>query len=173
MPQRRFILEAFDRQQWCPVLQAMLAIDDLDPLRAILGGMADGDPELEWIYHLDDHELAAVATKFNVAFDAAQLDSNELDFNLFRWRQRDQTPYLVHTGYELPLLLDGRKKLARMSNMYPPMTFQGEDRFDDWVAKGVLHREDVDEPFDAPVTTSRGRTCLGQRTVYYTPKGEE
>ena len=53
------------------------------------------------------------------------------------------------------------------------MTFKGEDRFDHWVAEGVLHREVVDEPFDPPYLTSRGQTYLGHRTVYYTPKGEE
>jgi hypothetical protein len=31
----------------------------------------------------------------------------------------------------------------------------------------------VNEPFDKPVQTSFGQTCLGHRTVYYTPKGEE
>jgi hypothetical protein len=174
MPQSRFIIEAFDHEQWCPVLQAMLAVDDPRALRAILGEMADDDPDLQWIYHLDDEELAAIVATFNVSFDAAQLDSKNLDIILFRYDGIDQTPpYLTHTRYELPLLLDGRKKLARMSNVYPPITFEGEDRFDHWVAKGVLHREEVNEPFDPPIQTSRGQTCLGHRTVYYTPKGEE
>jgi hypothetical protein len=173
MPQSRFLLEAFHRDQWCPVLQAMLPVNDPEALRAILGGSADDDPELQWIYWLDDEQLAAIAAKFNVSFDAAQLDSKDLDICLFRWQPNDQMPYLPHTRYELPLLLDGRKKLARMGDVYPPMTFEGEDRFDHWVAKGVLHREDVNEPFDPPYRTFRGQTYLGQRTVYYTPKGEE
>ena len=173
MPQPRFILEAFDRQQWCPVLQAMLAIDDLEALRAILGGTPDDDPELERSYQLDDEQLAAIVATFNVTFDAAQLESKDLVIGLFRWHRRDQTPYLIHGGYELPLLLDGRKKLARMSGEYPPMMFDGEDRFDHWVAKGVLDREEVDEPYDPPFRTFRGQTRLGYRTVYYTPKGEE
>jgi hypothetical protein len=151
----------------------MLAIDDPEALRAILGGVADGDPDLEWIYYLDDEELAAIVAKFNVSFDTAELDSKDPDICLFRWRPRDQMPYLAHTRYELPLLLDGRKKLARMGNPYPPMTFEGEDRFDHWVAEGVLHREEVDQPFDAPIQAARGQTYLGTRTVYYTPKGEE
>jgi hypothetical protein len=98
-----------------------------------------------------------------------------LEINLSRWRLSGRTPYLPylsHTRYELPLLLEGRKKLARMSDAYPPMTFEGEHRFDHWVAKGMLHREEVNEPFDEPVQ-SRGQTYLGHRTVYYTPKGEE
>ena len=111
--------------------------------------------------------------QFNVSFDAAQLDSKNLDIFLFRYERSDQTPYLIHTRYELPLLLDGRKKLARFVEVYPPMTFAGEDRFDHWVAEGVLHREEIREPFDPPIATSRGQTYLGHRTVYYTPKGEE
>jgi hypothetical protein len=47
MPQPRFVLSAFDREQWCPVLQAMLPVSDPRALRAILGGTADDDPELE------------------------------------------------------------------------------------------------------------------------------
>jgi hypothetical protein len=172
MPQSRFLIEAFDHEQWCPVLQAMLPVDDPEALRAILGEVADEDPELQWVYWLDDAQLAAIVATFNVSFDAAQLDSKDLTIGLFRWRPSQQTPYLIHTQYELPLLLDGRKKLARMSDMYPPMTFEGEDRFDHWVAKGMLHREEVNEPFDPPIQT-RGQTYLGHRTVYYTPKGEE
>jgi hypothetical protein len=68
----------------------------------------------------------------------------------------------------LPLLIDGRKKLARMSHPYPPLTFEGEDRFDHWVAQGLLHKEEVIEPFDPPT-----KKWAGHRQVYYTPKGEE
>jgi hypothetical protein len=172
MPQSRFLIQAFDLEQWCPVLQAMFPVDDPQALRAILSGVADHDPELEKTYFLDDEELAAIVATFNVSFDAAQLDSKDLEISLFRWRSSDRTPYLTHTGYELPLLLEGRKKLARMLDLYPPMTFEGEDRFEHWVTKGVLHREEVNEPFDKPIQ-SRGQTYLGHRTVYYTPKGEE
>jgi hypothetical protein len=80
-----------------------------------------------------------------------------------------ETPYLVHTNYELPLLLDDRKKLARLSYAYPrEEAFDGEEAFDRWVANGVLHKEVVDEPFEKPIGD-----LLGTRTVYYTPKGEE
>jgi hypothetical protein len=48
------------------------------------------------------------------------------------------------------------------------MTFEGEHRFDHWVADGLLHKEESVEPFDAPI-----RDYLGVRTVYYTQKGEE
>ena len=163
-----FILEAFDRELWCPVLQARLEINDLDALRGILGEPADEDPDLQWCYTLDDEDLAAIVAKFAVAFDPAELQAQELDIKLFRWKRVFDAPYLIHTGYELPLLLDGRKKLARMSHAYPPATFDGEERFEHCVAKGALHREEVVEPFDRPA-----RKYRGLRTVYYTPKGEE
>jgi hypothetical protein len=169
MPQsNHFILEAFDRDWWCPVLQALVHVTDLDALRAFLGRVADDDPELQHSYRLDDADLARFVAKYGVAFDPGQLDSKDLEISLFRWRRLRETPYLVHTGYELPLLLDGRKKLARMGHAYPPATFDGEDRFAHWVAKGFLHREEVVESFDPPV-----RSYLGHRTVYYAPKGEE
>lgn len=163
-----FILEAFDRDRWCPVLQSLFRVRDTAALRAVLGLDADVDPKLERHYLLDDHELTAVVTRFNVAFDAAQLHSKDLDICLFRRRWLSDAPYLVHTGYELPLLIDGRKKLARMSDTYPPMTFEGEERFDRWVRQGLLHKEEVVEPFDRPV-----KGWVGHRLVYYTPKGEE
>src|SRR5262249_23897711 len=101
-------------------------------------------------------------------FDRSEFEAGDLAIELFRWRRISEAPYLIHTGYELPMLLDGRKKLARMNHEYPPMTFQGEDRFDHWVERGLLHREEVIEPFDPP-----SKKCLGLRTVFYTPKGEE
>jgi hypothetical protein len=163
-----FIIEAFDRDLWCAVLQARVHVTDLDALRTLLGPAADDDPKLRDGYRLGDEELAKLVATFGVAFDPRQLESKDLEISLFRWRPLREAPYLIHTGYELPLLLDGRKKLARMSHGYPPATFDGEHRFDHWVAKGLLHREEVVEPFDPP-----GKTYLGHRTVYYTPKGEE
>jgi len=79
-----------------------------------------------------------------------------------------ETPYLVHTNWELPLLLEGRKKLAHFSDFYPSPLFDCEKAFDRWVANGVLHKEVVDEPLEKP--TER---WLRHRAVYYTPKGEE
>jgi hypothetical protein len=48
------------------------------------------------------------------------------------------------------------------------MMFKGEDRFDSWVAKGILHKQVLVEPLDGAIGETRGL-----RTVYYTAKGEE
>jgi hypothetical protein len=97
---------------------------------------------LRHTYHLDNEDLAALTARFGVELDRSLLESTNLIIKLYQWRRICEVPYLIHTGYELPLLLDGRKKLARMSGWYPPMTFDGEHRFDHWVAEGVLRRED-------------------------------
>ncbi len=162
-----FTLTAFDCDLQCPVAQTLFHVADIEALRSILGAISDDDPELRYSYDLDDKDLAALIERFGVGLDRSLLESTNLVVKLHRWHQY-RAPYLVHTGYELPLLLDGRKKLAKMSDLYPPMTFDGEDRFDHWVAEGLLHREEVLEPFDSPV-----KGYLGLRTVYYTPKSEE
>jgi len=163
-----FILSAFDRDQWCPVLQARFLADDLEALRSILGERANDDFALRHQYLLENDELAAVTERFCVAFDPTELQYQPADIFLFRKRPILEAPYLIHTGYELPLLIDGRKKLARLSDVYPPLTFEGENRFDHWVAEGFLHKEEVLDPFGPHI-----KKWSGHRTVYYTPKGEE
>lgn len=167
-PTTPFILDAFDRDLWCPVAQTLFHVTDATRLRAILGLDADEDPNFDREYGLDDGELALLVTRLGVAFDRSQFESSDLEFRLRQCVARDRAPYLIHTGYELPLLLDGGKKLAHFSDSYPPMTFHGEDRFDHWVATGHLHKEELIEPFDAPIKRWRGI-----RRVYYAPKGEE
>jgi hypothetical protein len=163
-----FILEAFDRDLWCPVAQTRFHVGDISLLRSILGEEASPDPDLNWTYYPDDGQLAALSARFDVKFDRSGFSYIDFDIALFRWHGSDDVPYLIHTGYELPLLLDGRKKLARMSHAYPPMRFDGEHRFDHWVAEGALHREEIIDPFDSTV-----KNHVGNRTVLYTPKGEE
>lgn len=162
-----FILEAFDRTFWCAIAQAPLQVTDIEVLRAVLGLAADEDPKLEQIYPLDDEEITAIVSLFGT-FDPRQISDADLVATISRWSGLYEIPYLVHTNYELPLLLDGRKKLAHMYGTYPPAAFYGEDRFDHWVAEGALHREEVLEPFERPIGDFQG-----VRTVYYTPRGEE
>jgi len=164
----RFILEVFDLTLWCPIAQAPFYPTNVGPLRSILGLGASDDTGLECIYFLDDDQIAAIVSAFGT-FDPRQLDHEaEIEMRLFRLPGTIETPYLVHTNWELPLLLEGRKKLARFWDLYPSPLFDCEEAFDRWVANGILHKEVVDEPLENP-TEKR----LGHRIVYYTPKGEE
>jgi len=170
-----FLLTLFDRAQWCPVLQARFEVADLDRLRAMLD--ANIDANLECIYCLDDAEAVRLAEVFDIKLDWTALNFPDREFQVHRLRSVGSVPflpYLSHTGYELPLLLDGRKKLARFAEPYPPMTFAGEDRFDHWVAAGRLHKDVVIETFAAETAHRLSRKGIqGMRTVHYAPIGEE
>ncbi len=59
-------------------------------------------------YLLSPNEVAALCDAFDLRFDSGR---REVVF--FKdCAQFTRSPYLFHAGYELPLLLDGRKKLA-------------------------------------------------------------
>ena len=165
---RRFILQALDSDHGSPVLEAMFLVTKLEDLRSLLEIDAGDDPELEGHYTLDAAELAAITERFGIAFDP---EGREVV--LCSWHSVRLAPYLVHTGFELALLLEGRKQLARMSDAYPPDHHLGEEKFDRYVAQGVLHKEVVVEPFERPSRGKDGQVFEGQRTVYYTHKGEE
>jgi hypothetical protein len=167
---QRFILQAIDPDLGCPAFEAMFVVKRLDELRHILGEAAADDPELEMHYRLESAEVAAISRRFEVPFNPGEREAW-----LCRWTQRrDEVPYLVHTGYELPLMLEGRKPFARMgAEHYPPHTHWNEDRFDHYVSQGLLHKEVELEKFNEPYCVKDGRTFEGLRTVYYTLKGQE
>jgi hypothetical protein len=162
-----FILEVFDCTLWCPVAQAPFHVTDIAALRSILRLANEDDHNLERHYPLDEGQVEAAVSMLG-AFDPRQQPDGELEIWLCRRRRPIMTPYAVHTNFELPFLLDGRKTLARFSDLYPSPLFDCEEVFDRWVANGALHKEVVNEPFE-----TRIKEWLGHRTVYYTPKGEE
>jgi hypothetical protein len=164
---RRFVLRALDPDHGSPVLEAAFFVSEVEDLRALLTDAGD-DPALERGYYLDAVELTAINKRFGIAFDP---DGREV--LLDPWHSIRNVPYLVHGGYELPLLLEGRKQLARFSEEYPPNEHWNEEKFDRYVAGGALHREVVVEPFKQPICRKDGEVIEGLRTVYYTRKGEE
>lgn len=163
----RFILQAIDPDYGHPAFETMFTVERPDELRALIGIDAKDDPDFEMHYRLEPHEVTAVTRHFRLGFDPAGRETE-----LFKWNDRPRPPYLVHTNYELVLMIEGRKPLARMDWEYPPHSFPGEDRFDRHVAAGLLHKEVELVPFAEPIR-SRGRFFQGYRTVYYTLKGEE
>ena len=164
----RFIFQAYHPEYACPAFETMFAVDRLEELRALLGPDARSDPKIRMRYWLELVDLAAISQRFGVTFDAG-----DREVCLVRWRAQREPPYLVHTGYELPLLLDGRKKLARFHEEYPPREHGWKDRFDHFVAQGLLHKEVDVEPLKQPHRFSNGHVIEGLRTAWYTPKGEE
>jgi hypothetical protein len=167
-PPRHFILQAIDPDLGHPAFEAMFVVKHPEELRTILGDAAAEDPGLEYFYTLEPEELIAIARKFEVPFDPKGRMTC-----LYQWTRSREVPYLVHTGYELALMLDGRKQFARISMEYPPMKHLDEDRFDHYVAQDMLHKEVELEAFGEPHRMKNGRVFDGIRTVYYARKGEE
>jgi hypothetical protein len=167
MQPRRFILQALDPEYGHPAFETMFIVERPQELRTLLGAAADEDPDLEMFYTLDPADVVAINRHFGLSFDPEGRKTS-----LYNWTGSSEIPYLVHTGYELVLMLDGRKKFARMSTEYPAK-HEGEDQFDRYVAQGVLHKEVEVEQFAEAVRLQDGRLLEGFRTAYYTLKGEE
>ena len=168
MQPHHFILQAIDADYGHPAFERMFVVERLEELQALLGAAAAEDHHLEMVYTLDPGDLDAINHCFSLAFDpGGRLTC------LTRWTSIRETPYLMHTGFELVLMIDGRKPFARMNDSHPPHRHSDEDRFDHHVALGTLHKEVQLEPFADPVRYPDGRILEGLRTVYYTLKGEE
>lgn len=140
MSQHSFILSAFNLNLRCSVLECRFRVDDLEALRTIVDPDIDEDPEFDGPYIIDADDLNAINMRFTAGFQPERLADSEIEILLGRDRSinllRD-VPYLVHTGFELPLMLDGRKKLARFIGILP----ETEEAFDRWVQRDVLHKE--------------------------------
>ncbi|MGO6966631.1 hypothetical protein [Rhizobium leguminosarum] len=173
MSQASFILSAFDLDLWCSVLETSFTVDDLAALQAIIDQDVDADPEFAGCYIIEPDELDAINQRFDAGFAPASLKLPKIEIWLERQRKgrsiRD-APYLVHTNFELPLMLEGRKKLARFTDILP----RTEEAFDRWVEKGVLHKEVFVEPIpEALIPYLIDPNHRAVRDVYYTLKGEE
>ncbi|MGO6755627.1 hypothetical protein ACC786_17490 [Rhizobium ruizarguesonis] len=169
MGQARFILSAFDLNLWCSVLETKFAVDDLAAIQAIIDADIDDDPDFTGFYSIDSDELSGINERFDVGFDPASLNLPQIEVWLERERKgrslRD-VPYLVHTNFELPLMLEGRKKLTRFTDVH----LKTEEAFDRWVEKGLLHKEVFLEPIPEslkPYVIDPDHGAI--RDVYYTP----
>jgi hypothetical protein len=169
MQSHRFILQALDPEYGHPAFETMFTVTRLEELQAFLGAAAEEDPDLQMVYTLDPGDIDAINRHFGLAFDPGGRATV-----LARFAHGREPPYLVHTGFELVLMVDGRKPFARMGGeYYPPHRHHDEDRFDRYVALGVLHKEVELKLFDEPLRAPNGQAVEGLRTVYYTLKGEE
>jgi hypothetical protein len=167
----RFVLEALDPNLGCSVLEMMLRVTELETLRTILGEDAADDTELKAVYTLGSAELRAIDDQYGVKFEP---DGREC--LLARAHSIRDVPYLVHTGYELFLMLEGVKPFAKFAVEYPAGAdeFPEEALFEPHVRSGrLIKRVMADEPFEKPIKISSGRIFEGVRQVFYARQGEE
>ncbi len=164
----RFFLQAIDKDHGCAVLEASFYVDDVNELQSLVD--AGGSDRLEWsgVDQIDQAQLKRVCERYGVAFDPG-----ERMVRVVRWHSIRAAPYLIHTNYELMLLLDGTKKFARELDVYPPARHRNEDYYDRYVFEGILHKHVSLEPFEKPTKLRDGKIYGGTREVCYTIKGEE
>lgn len=146
-PSTSFILSAIDPDFLYPCLEVRFETDDLDALRRLVDPDAPEDADLDDYYLLSPTQVAAVCEAFAIAFDHGSRDgviSKYADTGI-------RIPYLIHTGYELALMVQGRKPFGFIefnSAWRPSVVLKA--RFDEYVARGVLHAHEI--LFDAPAS---------------------
>jgi hypothetical protein len=83
---------------------------------------------------LEERDLEAIAEKFGVRFEAGLRP-----VSLVPWHSIRDAPYLNHEGFELPLMLEGRKPFAKFSEPEPSEWFDNLlAPFDPFVAEGRI-----------------------------------
>ncbi|VWC00900.1 hypothetical protein BLA23254_04802 [Burkholderia lata] len=165
-PSTSFILSAIDPDLLYPCLEVRFETDDLDALRRLVDPDAPEDADLDDYYLLSPAQVAAICEAFSIAFDHGSRDAVISKYADKRFR----IPYLIHTGYELALMVQGRKPFGFIefnSEWRPSVVLKA--RFDEYVAQGVLHSHEI--LLDAPARPGRPARRIGQ--VLYTLKGEE
>lgn len=142
-----FVLKGFDAVTKNVCAECRVRIDDLDQLTAILAPESAPDPGLEGQYvGLSQCEMQKIGALCipPIVPDAilTGLGRPHLAF--------DAIPYLIHTNFELPLMLDGRKPLAVFGDVYPSDWFDDLlEPFEPYVASGQILRRILDTPVPA------------------------
>jgi hypothetical protein len=166
---RWFVLQAEDPDLLCPIVEARFAVDDVDALRVILGEDARDDVDMGHLYDLDDDEVSAIEKRFGV-----RLEAGGRPVRLVPWHSIRDVPYLVHTGYELPLMLEGRKPFAKFSDGYPCEWLDSIlDHFEPFVIEGRIVKRIIKEPFATPRRAGNGVIFDGICKAYFALPGQE
>lgn len=165
-PRTSFILSAIDPDLLYPCLEVRFETDDLDALRRMVDPNASEDADLDDCYLLSPTQVANVCDAFAIEFEHGSRETLLAKYVT----ARILVPYLVHTGYELALMVQGRKPFGfiEFNSEWPPSVVL-KARFDEYVAQGVLHSQEIIR--EVPACPGRPARRIGQ--VLYTLKGEE
>lgn len=159
---RQFVLQAEDPETGAPILEARVHTADIAALRLVIGADADDDPGLTCSYELSSDQVRAIAALF-----ALPIAPDPRLQVLTPWHSLREAPYLIHTGFELPLMIEGRKPLAVFMEAYPCEWFDRHmGRFDPFVTEGRFVRRVVDQQWSEPRPSPTGSMLEGLRKVY-------
>ena len=164
-----FVFQGFELVTDTVSVEWRIGIADVVALRHVLAPDSDDDPELRSPYRYlspeDARRIGELCAPPSIP-DAIYTGIRRFD-PIFA-----DVPYMVHTHFELPLMLEGRKPLAVFGDAYP------SEWFDDYLAPfaafveaGRLVRRIVDTPL--PHIKERRPDFDGMRDVYFALPGEE
>jgi len=164
----RFVLQAIDAALGCPILEAQFSLETIEPLVAVLGD--DVREVLEGtLRKLDASELERLSALIGFVFPCQYGE-----VRLVQWHKLRAVPYLIHTEFELALMLEGRKPFAAFGDAYPCDWFEAwMALFDPFVNEGRLIRRVIDCPFASPKCKPSSEMAEGMRQVYIALPGEE
>jgi len=164
-----FVLQGLDPVTETVWVEWRVRIVDIERLKDILGAHCAGDHDLKGTYYdISPRDMRRIG---RICQPPVVPDSL---YTAIRRRHSgfDDIPYMVHTNFELPLMLDGRKPLAVFSDGYPSDWFDSFlAPFEQFVEAGRIVRRIVDTPM--PHIKDRRPDLEGIRHAYFALPGEE
>lgn len=142
-----FVLQGFDDVTKTVSAEWRVRIEDLEQLKAVLAPESDSDPDLDNLYAgLSQSQMQKIG-----ALCMPPIVPDAILTGIARPHPAlSGTPYLIHTRFELPLMLDGRKPLAAFRDVYPSDWFDDLlAPFEPFVASGKILRRIIDTPVPA------------------------
>jgi hypothetical protein len=164
-----FVLQGYDSVTETICVEWRVRIADVGALRNALAPDSDDDPDLKNSYqYLSDEDRHRIG---NLCMPSVAPDAIYTGISRFR-PTFAHVPYIVHTNFELPLMLDGRKPLAIFGDGYPSEWFDDYlAPFEPFVQSGTIIRRVIDTP--TPELKARRPDLEGIRRVYFALPGEE
>jgi hypothetical protein len=166
---RWFVLQGWDAILQCPVIEARFQVRELSLLFDILGNEARDDIDLCNSYPLADNQLSTIEERFG-----AKLAAAEGPVFLTPWHSTRDAPYLNHAGFELALMLEGRKPFAKFSDRYPSEWLdQIIASFEPFVVEGRIVQRLVKRPSPTLQNPSQESVRKQFWEVYFALPGQE
>ncbi|TIO82699.1 MAG: hypothetical protein E5X74_23775 [Mesorhizobium sp.] len=164
-----FVFQGFDAVTETVCAEWRVHIADVDQLRSILAPESDDDHGLNCQYDgLSKRDMGRIG-KLCVPPIVPHAIFTGISRPSFAF---DTIPYLIHTNFELPLMLEGRKPLAVFGDGYPSEWFdEFLAPFEPFVASGQLVRRIIDTPM--PHLKQRRPDLDGMRDVFFALPEEE
>lgn len=165
----KFVLQGFDPVTETVCIEWRVWVSDLESLRNVLAPDGDDDLCLERDYQrLSRRDMRRIGKLCRPSVLPDPIFTGLARPSTLR----DGVPYMVHTNFELPLMLEGRKPFATFSEFYPSEWFEDYlAPFEPFIQSGRITRRIVDTPM--PELEMRCPDLEGFRRVYFALPGEE